>query len=386
MADGGENVGIPSGDEEEVIRYYFKCGYEYSAIVQFLEKFHNIKISIRTLKNRLQQYELRRRMPTYDLNTVRDKILRELSGPGSSGGYRNMWHTLRMENIQVPRHVVESLMRELDPAGCEERKSRRLRRRRYFSTGPNHTWHVDGYDKLKPYGFPIHGCIDGWSRKILWLKVSNSNNHPDIIANFFLDTVTELGGGPLKVRTDRGTENGVMAAMQCTIRNCVDAHKYGTSPANQRIEGWWSFLRRNRSGWWMDFFKNLIEQEIFSPGNELQQECLWACFAQLIQNDLNLVKNNWNTHSIRKSRYDTISGKPDELFFLPERHGGTENLLVHVSNDQVESLRENLTFFEEKSEQEEYFEYLGATLELDVPSTCEEALQLYRNLMRFAEQ
>ena len=35
MADGGENVGIPSGDEEEVIRYYFKCGYEYSAIVQF---------------------------------------------------------------------------------------------------------------------------------------------------------------------------------------------------------------------------------------------------------------------------------------------------------------------------------------------------------------
>ena len=245
---------------------------------------------------------------------------------------------------------------------------------------------MDGYDKLKPYGFPIHGCIDGWSRKILWLKVSKSNNHPDIIANFFLDTVTELGGGPLKVRTDCGTENGVMAAMQCTIRNCVDAHKYGTSPANQRIEGWWSFLRRNRSGWWMDFFKNLIEQEIFSPGNELQQECLWACFAQLIQNDLNLVKNNWNTHSIRKSRYDTISGKPDELFFLPERHGGTENLLVHVSNDQVESLRENLTFFEEKSEQEEYFEYLGATLELDVPSTCEEALQLYRNLMRFAEQ
>ena len=23
-------------------------------------------------------------------------------------------------------------------------------------------WHVDGYDKLKPFGFPIHGCIDGY--------------------------------------------------------------------------------------------------------------------------------------------------------------------------------------------------------------------------------
>ncbi len=26
--------------------------------------------------------------------------------------------------------------------------------------GPNHIWHADGYDKLKPYGFPVHGCIE----------------------------------------------------------------------------------------------------------------------------------------------------------------------------------------------------------------------------------
>ena len=30
-----------------------------------------------------------------------------------------------------------------------------------FIQGPNYVWHCDGYDKLKPYGFPIHGCIDG---------------------------------------------------------------------------------------------------------------------------------------------------------------------------------------------------------------------------------
>lgn len=27
--------------------------------------------------------------------------------------------------------------------------------------GPNHMWHIDGYDKLSPYGLTIHGCIDG---------------------------------------------------------------------------------------------------------------------------------------------------------------------------------------------------------------------------------
>ena len=27
--------------------------------------------------------------------------------------------------------------------------------------GPNYLWHMDSYDKLKPYGISIHGCIDG---------------------------------------------------------------------------------------------------------------------------------------------------------------------------------------------------------------------------------
>ena len=34
--------------------------------------------------------------------------------------------------------------------------------------------HVDGYDRLKPYGFPIHSAIDGFSRRILWLHVTRS--------------------------------------------------------------------------------------------------------------------------------------------------------------------------------------------------------------------
>ena len=95
----------------------------------------------------------------------------------------------------------------MDPEGCERRKSKSLKRRSYFSSGLNYTWHVDGFDKLKPYGFPIHGCVDGWSRKIIWLKVTKSNNHPDIITNFFLNCVEKLGGFPVKLRTDCGKDD-----------------------------------------------------------------------------------------------------------------------------------------------------------------------------------
>lgn len=56
-----------------------------------------------------------------------------------------------------------------------------------------------------------------------WLESKNvlnshkSNNHPGIIANFYLNYVAELWGCPVKLRTDCGTENGVMAAVQCTV-------------------------------------------------------------------------------------------------------------------------------------------------------------------------
>ena len=32
--------------------------------------------------------------------------------------------------------------------------------------GPDFVWHIDGYDKLKPYGFTIHGCVDGLAHLI----------------------------------------------------------------------------------------------------------------------------------------------------------------------------------------------------------------------------
>ena len=75
------------------------------------------------------------------------------------------------------------------------------------------TWHVDGYDKLKPYGLPIHGCVDGFSRRNMWLKVCKSNNDDQVIpAGFFLHVVEENGMRPMLVRTDCGTENGILAA------------------------------------------------------------------------------------------------------------------------------------------------------------------------------
>ena len=104
-------------------------------------------------------------------------------------GYRGVLHCLKMEGIRVPRIIVQDLLKAIDPEETEFRKKNRLKRRVYRNPGPNHTWHLDGYDKLKNWGFPIHGAIDGFSRKIVWLKVTRPNNSPDNISRMYVTAV-----------------------------------------------------------------------------------------------------------------------------------------------------------------------------------------------------
>ena len=122
---------------------------------------------------------------------------------------------------------------------------------------------------------PIHGCVDGFSRKVLWLSVCRSNNNPVIPASYFLQTVQELKLRPILVRSDCGTENGTLAALQCTLANNENAHRYGTSTANQRIENWWSHQRRGYTHWVINYFKDLVDTGQLIPGNHIHLECVW---------------------------------------------------------------------------------------------------------------
>ena len=374
-------------DEEGIITYYFNRGFEYSEILLFLVKHHNHHISYSTLLRRLRQYGLsRQKQPSEDeLKAVRKRIEEIIDGPGSMGGYRTVWHTLELEGLRVPRIVVQEIIRELDPEGTELRKSHCLKRRQYHNPGPNYAWHVDGYDKLKPWGFPIHGCIDGYSRRIMWLRVARSNNLPEYPAMYYLETVKELGGCPVEVVTDLGTENSLLASIQSYFRQNPDAHRYVPSPRNQRIESWWSFYSKNRSSWWRTFFQDLEANGKIDMTSETNKECLWYCFSGVLQADCDAVKDRWNTHYIRHSRHNTVRGRPDSLFFLPEYHGAVNNLLTRVAPNELECVSQQTIAEQFCNEYQEYFDYVSQGLNIAAPTTWKEAFQQYEQLTHIAE-
>ena len=339
-----------NSDRNSLIECYFNLGLDYSEIINFLLLVHGIRLSVRQLKRVLFSKGLCRRKNHSDIEEVIAAVERELDGSGSLIGYRQMHQRLRVDyGLVVSRETVRHALKLLDPDGVERRSQHKLKRRAYSAKGPNFIWHLDGYDKLKPFGLCIHGAIDGYSRRILWLEVGPSNNNPRIVARYFMDCVKQLGGAPRTIRGDRGTENVNIAAMQSFLRrNGTDSMAgqksflYGRSVSNQRIEAWWSFLRYNDTDWWINFFKDLRDVGLYCDDNPLHVECLRFRFIPLLQKELNRVAQHWNLHKIRPSlNQESPPGRPDVLYFLPELNG-VNSYLKSVDDDDELLVAEEL--------------------------------------------
>lgn len=217
------------------------------------------------------------------------------------------------------------------------------------------------------------------------MEVDKSNNNPKIPATFFLNAVQNVGGCPRIVRSDCGTENIVLAAMQCYFRNAGNdefaaekAHQYGSSPSNQRIEGWWSSFAQSRSNWWINFFKHMCESRVLELGNVFHMECLWFCFSKVIQNELDKVRDHWNSHYIRRSRHDTIAGVPDILYYLPENLGAVD-CLVPVSQAQIREVEPQCDMEVDEDHYKEYFEYIMDIAGWSYPLNERDAFDLFQS-------
>ena len=68
--------------------------------------------------------------------------------------------------IKTDRERVRLCLKTIDPESVKRRKAYELKRQMYVFQGPNFKWNIYSYDKLKPFGFPIHEAVDRFSRKI----------------------------------------------------------------------------------------------------------------------------------------------------------------------------------------------------------------------------
>ena len=125
-----------------------------------LKNRHGITINLRTLQRFLRRKHFYRNGKQIHLLDIVTFIQHELEGSGSCIGYRATHQKCIRNGLMVSRVIVAQIIKHLYHIGVNTRRTETLRRRLYYSPGPNWIWHFDDYDKSKPYGFEIHGCID----------------------------------------------------------------------------------------------------------------------------------------------------------------------------------------------------------------------------------
>ena len=94
----------------------------------------------------------------------------------------------------------------MDPANTALRWGIVVSRRQYSVPWPNSLWHLDGHHSLIRWGLVIHGCIDGCSRRIMFLRCSN-NNLSQTVLELFLKAIENDALWPSRIRVVYGVEN-----------------------------------------------------------------------------------------------------------------------------------------------------------------------------------
>jgi len=258
----------------------------HKEILESLAQLNQVIISMRTLRRILNTSCLFRKKAFYQYPAL--YLTERMHINDKLCGYKMVHLKCIQQGLVVKQETVRLWLQIIDPDGVESRKKKRIKRRIYHNKGPNHIWHVDGYDKLKPYGICINGAIDGYSRYIMWLRAYTTNSDPRVIGGYFMNTLRLNAGCPARIRTDMGTENGHMRDMQRAMRwdhrdefarNCFI---YGASTHNQRIEAWWGFLRTHNAQYWMDVFLTLKEEDHFI-GDFLDKNLVQFVFLKIIQ-------------------------------------------------------------------------------------------------------
>jgi len=214
-----QDADLQGMSSSQLIVLYRQRGYSIREILGVMAIRHGKITSERSIFRVLRRYRLTRGQSQHSLEEIIQGILLELSASGENAGYRQMRQRLLINHgLAATFEMVRLILGLIDPQGVALRQAGRLRRRIYINNGPNFAIHLDGWDKLKPYGLSIHGAVDGFSRRVLWLKCCDSNKKPMYISSFYLDYIREINGIPVRVYGDRGTENSIVHDVQMALR------------------------------------------------------------------------------------------------------------------------------------------------------------------------
>jgi hypothetical protein len=283
--------------DEEVLLNLRTLGFKWKEIAQLL------LVSRWTIWRRVRELDIVARTGFSDIgNDQLDDIVRAfMNVQGILVGYSMVQGHLRNMNIKIQRDRIRASIKRVDPRNSRLRWATVVSRRSYSVAGPNSLWHIDGHHSLITWGFVMHGCIDGYSRLICFLKCA-TNNRSETVERLFLQSV-EKHSWPSRIRTDHGGENVLvwqqMIAMRGENRGSV---LVGSSTRNQRIERLWRDVFRCFGNVFYYTFQSMETSGLLDITNPLHMFILHYVYLPRINTAIESFVDAWNKHPIRTER------------------------------------------------------------------------------------
>ena len=322
------NIGRPSYDiPYDLLVNFLEAGFLQKEIASI------IGVSDKTIARRIQYFGIVDLKYSKISDAELAVFVKEIVSQFPNSGIRIVKGHLLSKGIKVTWQKVRDTLLEVDPQGILNRSMRRpiIVRRRYSVPGTLALWHIDGNHKLIRWGFVIHGGIDGFSRKIMYLH-SSTNNRADTVFRLFLKA-TQEHGLPSRVRADQGTENVDVAKLMLSHPLRGPNRKSfiaGKSCHNQRIERLWRDVFGSSLYKYYCVFWYLEDSGKFDINNEVHVYALHLVFLPRINSDLAVFVNGWDNHSLRTER----NHSPNQLWILGSLNYTPDGDINNVLTDE----------------------------------------------------
>ena len=254
-----------------------------------------------TVMRRVQEYGLSDLQEFSNISDNRiDDIIRDyMSRHGSTTGEPLMSGYFHCLGLHVQRSRIRAAINRVDPRNTALRWGALVSRRKYYVPWPNSLWHIDGHHSLIRWRFVVHGCCDGKSRKIMFLKCS-TNNLAETVLELFKDAIKNNRGlWPSRIRVDRGVEN-VLICDEMVTHWGEGRHSFiaGSSTNNQRIERLWRDVFRCVCHFFYFTFYAMEQSGILDVENPIHIFSLHLVFAPRINTALKEFATMFNNHRL----------------------------------------------------------------------------------------
>lgn len=175
----------------------------------------------------------------------------------------------------------------------------------------------------------VHGGIDGSSRFLVFLRVSEVNTK-QIVADYFVEAIRAYGV-PSRIRVDHGGENNTVCSIMEELRGIERGSAIrGRSVHNQRIERSWLDLWNGVTNLYHDVFSFLEREDLLDVDNEKDIWLLHFVYKPRIARDITAFLQQWNNHPLRTEQHRS----PLQLFVERSLSQNIRNIM------QVDDIRD----------------------------------------------